>query len=400
MKDENKTKKQLIDELVGLRQRITNLEKSETERKHAEVAVREALRYAENIIETVREPLVVLDIDLKILSANRSFYNTFKVIPDETIGNFIYDLGNQQWDIPRLRTLFEDILPKNTRFDNFEVEHDFPIIGRKIMLLNARRIYRKDIGTQMILLAIEDITEHRRREEELKKLSEELARSNIDLRDFAYVASHDLKKPLQSIEGFAKLWARRYKGKLDAKADEFIEYIGSGVKRMQMFIKDLLEYSQVGAKEKKFKPTDCSGVVQKAVGNLQAAIEESNAVVTYDELPTVMVDTPQMISLFQNLIDNAIKFRGEEAPRVHISAERKGDEWVFSIRDNGIGIDPKDSERIFGMFQRLHGSTDYPGTGIGLAICKKIIERHGGRIWLESETGKGSTFYFTMPFMH
>ena len=399
MKDENKTKKKLIDELVGLRQRITNLEKSETERKRTEVAVREALRYAENIIETVREPLVVLDIDLKILSANRSFYNTFKVIPDETIGNFIYDLGNQQWDIPRLRTLFEDILPKNTRFDNFEVEHDFPIIGRKIMLLNARRIYRKDIGTQMILLAIEDITEHKRREEELKKLSEELARSNTDLRDFAYVASHDLKKPLQSIEGFAKLLARRYKGKLDAKADEFIEYIGSGVYRMQELIKDLLEYSQIGAKEKKVKPTDCRLIVEKAVGNLQAAIEESKAVVTYDELPTVMVDTPQMISLFQNLIDNAIKFRGEDVPRVHISAERKGDEWVFSIRDNGIGIEPKDAQRIFGMFQRLHGSTDYPGTGIGLSICKKIIERHGGRIWLESETGKGSTFYFTMPCM-
>ena len=397
MKDENKTKKQLIDELVGLRQRITNLEKSETKRKRVEVAVREAFRYAESIVETVREPLVVLNVDLKILSANRSFYNIFKVTPDGTVGNFIYDLGDRQWDIPRLRTLFEDILPKNTKFDNFEVEHNFPIIGRKIMLLNARRINRKDIGMQMILLAIEDITERRQREEELKKLSEELARSNADLKDFAYVASHDLKKPLQSIEGFAKLLGRRYKGKLDAKADEFIEYISSDVKRMQELIKDLLEYSQLGAKEKKFKPTDCSGVVEKAVGNLQAAIEESNAVVTYDELPTVMVDTPQMISLFQNLIDNAIKFRGEEAPRIHISAERKGDEWVFSIQDNGIGIDPKDSERIFGMFQRLHGSTDYPGTGIGLAICKKIVEQHGGRIWVESETGKGSTFYFTMP---
>ena len=397
MKDENKTKKQLIDELVGLRQQITNLEKSETERKRAQVAVREALRYAENIVETVREPLVVLDIDLKILSANRSFYNTFKVTPDETVGNFIYDLGDRQWNIPKLRTLFEDILPKNTKFDNFEVEHEFPIIGRKIMLLNARRIYRKDIGMQMILLAIEDITERRQREEQLKKLSEELARSNTDLRDFAYVASHDLKKPLQSIEGFAKLLGRRYKGKLDAKADEFIEYIGSSVKRMQELIKDLLEYSQIGARGKKVKPTDCSGVVEKAVGNLQAAIEESNSVVTYDELPTVMVDTPQIISLFQNLIDNAINFRGEEAPRIHISAQRKGDEWVFSIQDNGIGIDPKDSEQIFGMFQRLHGSTEYPGTGIGLAICKKIVGHHGGRIWVESEPGKGSTFFFTLP---
>ncbi|MEW6003035.1 MAG: ATP-binding protein [Nitrospirota bacterium] len=399
MKDENKTKKQLIDELVRLRQRISKLQKSETERKHVEVAVREALRYAESIVQTVREPLVVLDVDLKVLLANRSFYNTFKVTPDETLGNLIFDLGDRQWNIPWLRTLLKDILPKNTKFDNFEVEHNFPIIGHKIMLLNARRIYRRDIGTQMVLLAIEDITERKRSEKELKKLSEELVRSNADLKDFAYVASHDLKKPLQSIEGFVKLLARRYKGKLDAN-DEFIEYIGSGVKRMQMLIKDLLEYSQIGAKEKKFKPTDCSGVVEKALGNLQAAIEERNAVVTYDELPTVMIDTPQMISLFQNLIDNAIKFRGEEAPRIHISAERKGDEWVFSIRDNGIGMDPKDSERIFGMFQRLHGSTDYPGTGIGLAICKKIIERHGGRIWVESEIGKGSTFYFTMPCMH
>jgi light-regulated signal transduction histidine kinase (bacteriophytochrome) len=251
----------------------------------------------------------------------------------------------------------------------------------------------------MILLAIEDITERRRREEELKKLSEELAHSNVALNDFAYVASHDLKKPLQSIEGFVKLLARRYKGKLDVKADELIEYIGSGVKRMQELIKDLLEYSQIEAKGKKFKPTECSGVVEKAVGNLQAAIEESNALVAYDELPTVMGDTSQMISLFQNLIDNAVKFRGEEAPRIHISAEQKEDEWVFSIRDNGIGIDLKDSERIFGMFQRLHGSADYPGTGIGLAICKRIVERHGGRIWVESETGKGSTFYFTMPRM-
>jgi signal transduction histidine kinase len=399
MKDENKTKKQLIDELVRLRQRITKLQKSETERKRAEIAAQETRRYAESIVETVREPLMVLYADLKVLSANRSFYNTFKVIPGETIGNFIYDLGSRQWDIPRLRILLEDILPKNTKFDNFEVEHNFPIIGHKIMLLNACRIYRKDIGTQMVLLAIEDITERKRSEKELKKLSEELARSNADLKDFAYVASHDLKKPLQSIEGFVKLLARRYRGKLDDKADEFLEYIIDGAQRMQELIKDLLEYSQVGAKGEKLKFIDCSFVVGKAIGNLQAAIEESNAVVTYDELPTITANTSQMISLFQNLIDNAIKFRSEEAPRIHISAERKGKEWIFSIRDNGIGMDPNDSGRIFEMFQRLHGSTEYPGTGMGLAICKKIIERHGGRIWVESESGKGSTFYFTMPYM-
>src|SRR4030042_2620174 len=166
---------------------------------------------------------------------------------------------------------------------------------------------------------------------------------------------------------------------------------------MQMLIKDLLEYSQVGTKEKSFKPVESSLVVGLAVGNLQAAIEECCAVVTYDELPTVTADFSQMSRLFQNLIGNAIKFRRDESPRVHISAERKGNEWVFSVRDNGIGIEPKHAERIFVIFQRLHGKEEYPGTGIGLAVCKKIVERHGGRLWVDSEYGKGATFYFTIP---
>jgi PAS domain S-box-containing protein len=398
MKDENKTKKQLIDELGGLRQRITNLGKSETERKRVEVAVREALRYAESIVETVREPLMVLNMDLKILSANRSFYNTFKVTPDETVGNFIYDLGNRQWDIPRLRTLFEDILPKNTKFDNFQVDHDFPIIGRKIMLLNARRINRKDLSTQMILLAIEDITERRRREEELKKLTGELARSNADLQQFAYAASHDLQEPLRVIAGFVKLLEKRYKHKLDTKAQEFIDFTIDGVKRMQQLIKNLLEYSKVGTKGLNFKPTDCSFVVDESISNLRAAIEETGILVTHDELPTLIVDASLMTRLFQNLIGNAIKFHGEQPLRVHVSAERKRNEWVFSVQDNGIGINPQHIERIFDVFRRLHTKEEYPGTGIGLAICKRIVERLGGRIWVKSEPEKGSTFYFTIPY--
>lgn len=242
-----------------------------------------------------------------------------------------------------------------------------------------------------------EIEIRKRAEEELKKLADELARSNAELKEFAYIASHDLKKPLLSIESFAKLFARRYKSKLDTKADEFIEYIIDGVKRLQMLIKDLLEHSQIETKAKNIKPTDCSFVVRQAISNLKTAIEESNAVVTYNNLPTIISNPQQMISLFQNLIDNAIKFRSKKAPKVRISAERKGNEWIFTIRDNGIGIDSKDSERIFIMFQRLHGSTDYHGTGIGLSICKKIVEWHGGSIWVESETGKGSTFYFTIP---
>jgi PAS domain S-box-containing protein len=235
------------------------------------------------------------------------------------------------------------------------------------------------------------------RTEELRQLSEELRRSNADLQQFAYAASHDLQEPLRGVEGFVKLLEKRYKGNLDTKADEFIEYIVDGVKRMQALIKDLLEYSQVGAKGKRFKPVDSSLVVGLAVGNLKAAIEESGAIVTYDDLPTVMGDFSQLSRLFQNLIGNAIKFHREELLGVHVSAELKGNEWVFSVRDNGIGMDPKSAERIFIIFQRLHSKEEYPGTGIGLAICKKIVERHGGRIWAESEPGKGSTFYFSLP---
>ncbi|MEW6569981.1 MAG: PAS domain S-box protein [Nitrospirota bacterium] len=233
---------------------------------------------------------------------------------------------------------------------------------------------------------------------ELKKLSEELKRSNADLQQFAYTASHDLQEPLRGVEGFSRLLSKKYKGKLDEKADEFIEFIIDGVKRMQLLIKDLLEYSQVETKGKRFKPIDTSTPLALALANLQKSIEESEAEVTHDEeLPKVMADSSQISSLFQNLIGNALKFRGEKKPKVHVSFERRGGEWVFSVKDNGIGIDSKNSERIFAVFQRLHGRSEYPGTGIGLAICKRIVERHGGKIWVESEPGKGSTFYFTLP---
>jgi light-regulated signal transduction histidine kinase (bacteriophytochrome) len=242
---------------------------------------------------------------------------------------------------------------------------------------------------------LEELVEQRTAE--LKEMTDELTRSNKDLREFAYVVSHDLREPLQVIKGFLMLFEKRYKDKLDEKANEIIRFAVDGAKRMQELIKDLLEYSQVGNRGKEFKPADCSLILNKAISNLKVSIEESGAVVTHDTLPTVMADTIQLSSLFQNLIGNAIKFHGSEAPRVHISALRKGDEWLFSVRDNGIGIDPKFADKIFDVFQRLHSSEEYPGTGIGLAICKKIVEHHGGRIWVESEPGKGATFYFTIP---
>jgi light-regulated signal transduction histidine kinase (bacteriophytochrome) len=233
--------------------------------------------------------------------------------------------------------------------------------------------------------------------QELEKSIGELARSNSDLQQFAYVASHDLQEPLRMVASYTQLLAKRYKGKLDEDADEFIAYAVNGANRMQALIQDLLAFSRVDTKGQVFEPTPVETLLGYALANLKGVIEESGAVVTHDPLPTVMGDDRQLLHLLQNLLSNAIKFKATEPPRVHLSAERRGREWVFSVRDNGIGIDPQYADRIFVIFQRLHTNAEYPGTGIGLSICKKIVERHGGRIWMESQLGQGATFYFTLP---
>jgi signal transduction histidine kinase len=233
--------------------------------------------------------------------------------------------------------------------------------------------------------------------QELEKSVTELARSNCDLQQFAYVASHDLQEPLRMVASYTQLLAKRYKGKLGEDADEFIAYVVQGANRMRALIQDLLIFSRIDRQGEQFEPTSAETLLGYALDNLKGAIDESKAVVTHDPLPTVMADERQFLRLLQNLLSNAIKFHGPEAPRIHLSAERREKEWLFSVRDNGIGIDPHYSERIFVLFQRLHTNAEYPGTGIGLALCKKIVERHGGRIWMESQLGQGATFYFTLP---
>ena len=253
-----------------------------------------------------------------------------------------------------------------------------------------------DLKTSNALLEME-IVERRRAESVLSQRSGELARSNSELEQFAYVASHDLQEPLRMVASYVQLLERNYKKLFDAKGEEYIAYAVDGAKRMQVLINDLLAYSRVGTQGNDFALTDCAAVFGLAIKNLQKAIQESGASITCDPLPTVRADNVQLLQLFQNLLANAIKFRAEQPPEIHITAKHTGGVWQFAVKDNGIGIEPRHFERIFLIFQRLHNRRLYPGTGVGLAICKKIVDRHGGTIWPASEPGNGTTFFFTLP---
>jgi light-regulated signal transduction histidine kinase (bacteriophytochrome) len=242
-----------------------------------------------------------------------------------------------------------------------------------------------------------EVAERRRAEDSLASKTVELQRSNAELEQFAYVASHDLQEPLRMITGYTQLLAKRYRAKLDDTAGEYIGFAVDGAKRMQGLITDLLTYSRVGTKGKPFALADCELILDTTLKGLMTTIDECGARISHDPLPVIWGDAGQIGQLFQNLIGNGIKYRNSKAPDIHVSCERDGEKWIFSVRDNGIGIEPRHTERVFVIFQRLHTREEYPGTGIGLAVCKKIVERHGGRIWLKSQPGQGAIFYFTIP---
>jgi PAS domain S-box-containing protein len=363
------------------------------ERKQAEEALRESEDRYRDLVECSQYLICTHDLQGQILSVNQEGARLLGYNKTDLVGKNIRDLIGSKFG--------DEFVSYLDTIQKYRVAKGLTQIrtaaGEYRIWEYHNTLRTEGVASPVVRAIAHDVTERKGVERALREKTEDLARSNEDLEQFAYVASHDLQEPLRTVTSYVQLLAKRYKGKLDADADEFIGFAVDGAVRMWNLVNDLLTYSRVGMRNNEFEPTDSEVALAQSVSDLKVAIEENGALVTHDPLPTVMADRPQLGQLFGNLIGNAIKFRGSEPPRIHISASRTGNGWTFSVRDNGIGIAPEYAERIFVIFQRLHHREEYAGTGIGLAVCKKIVERHGGRIWVKSEVGKGATFYFILP---
>jgi PAS domain S-box-containing protein len=364
-----------------------------TERRQAELALRESEERYRALAEAAPDMVFVIDREDRVQYLNDFAARQFRVNAEEVIGKprallFPGAAGEQR--VKQLREVLETGSPHQS-----EGSVSFAA-GERWLSTWLVPMRDQDGQVTAVMGVSRDITERKLAEEQLRAFSQDLERSNKELEQFAYVASHDLQEPLRVVTGYLQLIERRYKDRIDADANDFIHFAVDGVARMQQLISDLLDYCRVGTQGKSFAPTNLEAVLDKALVNLQAVIGDSGAVVTRDPLPTVEADQLQWIRLLQNLIGNGIKFRGERRPEIHVSAREEAGHWVFSVRDNGIGIEPQYWEKVFVIFQRLHTRQKYSGTGIGLAICKRIVQRHGGRIWLESQPGQGTTFYWTI----
>jgi signal transduction histidine kinase len=360
-----------------------------------------AQRLLLDIIDTVREPLIVLDPEFRVTQANRAFFRTFRVEPEDTIGEVLFTLGDGQWDIAPLRELLRDKLAVEPQLNDFDVDHEFPGIGRKIMLLNARLVSQGPNLPRIILLAIEDITARRLTEWRLAEQHRELERSNAALDEFASVASHDLQEPVRKILSFGDLLNTSAGPALEGNAREHLARMLSAAARMRTLISDLLLYSQVTTRVQPFVRTDLARVAREVIADLETSIAESGGRVEVGELPVIEADALQMRQLLQNLLGNALKYRQKDTPPVvRLGGSRLppgGQHCTITVSDNGIGFNEKHAGKIFRMFVRLHGRDEYPGSGIGLAICRKIVERHGGTIAATSAPGGGATFTVTLP---
>ena len=387
MKDEDKTRAQFIDELVALRRRIAELEALKAEHERAEQEIRE---YAESIVGTVRESLVVLDADLRVISANRSFYETFKTKPGETAGQLFYDLGDRQWNIPKLRELLEEILPTGMTFDNFEVEHEFRTIGRRVMHLNARRIPTKTNETQLILLAIEDATERKRAQQALRESFEKL-------KFFAYSVIHDLKSPTIGIYGLTQLLHKHYKDALDERGKSYCDQILKASLHIAALIEKINVYIATKESPLRIEKTNIKEILRIVRDEFSPRLALRQIKwLEPDAMVEIEADKLSILRVFTNFVDNALKYGGEDLSEIRIGYEESEDFHTLSVSDNGAGIRKKDRERIFLAFRRGDTYETVEGVGLGLAIVAEIAERHGGIVWTEFREDTWTTFYISI----